>query len=170
MGLLDDAIREHLELKRQHGADPDEVAHEERTVLAPLRESRDPESEESPSAADELEPSGQGPRTEANEPRKLDPSHAIQETVEIDMRTVLEGMDSEEGSSWFEADDEPDSESAAPAVVAGDRRSGSELDSEEDPLELEAPDAPAKRVGRFGRLMGRGRGIDRESPDEGSLL
>ncbi len=26
MGLLDDAIREHLELKRRHGADPDEVA------------------------------------------------------------------------------------------------------------------------------------------------
>ena len=29
MGLLDDAIREHLELKRRHGADPDEVARQE---------------------------------------------------------------------------------------------------------------------------------------------
>ena len=26
MGLLDDAIREHLELKRRRGANPDEVA------------------------------------------------------------------------------------------------------------------------------------------------
>ena len=26
MGLLDDAIREHLELKRRHGADPNEVS------------------------------------------------------------------------------------------------------------------------------------------------
>src|SRR6185437_10457784 len=35
MGLLDDAIREHLELKRQHGADPDEVARQEREALGP---------------------------------------------------------------------------------------------------------------------------------------
>jgi hypothetical protein len=33
MGLLDDAIREHLELKRQHGADPDDVARQEQEVL-----------------------------------------------------------------------------------------------------------------------------------------
>src|SRR4029078_3102892 len=28
MGLLDDAIREHLELKRRHGADPSEVSRQ----------------------------------------------------------------------------------------------------------------------------------------------
>lgn len=33
MGLLDDAIREHLELKRQHGADPGEVARQEHEAL-----------------------------------------------------------------------------------------------------------------------------------------
>jgi hypothetical protein len=33
MGLLDDAIREHLELKRRHGADPDEVSRQEEEVL-----------------------------------------------------------------------------------------------------------------------------------------
>src|SRR3954464_12493874 len=37
MGLLDDAIREHLELKRQHGADPGEVARQEREALGPAR-------------------------------------------------------------------------------------------------------------------------------------
>src|SRR3954452_5882862 len=38
MGLLDDAIREHLELKRRHGADPDEVSRQEREALgAPQR-------------------------------------------------------------------------------------------------------------------------------------
>jgi len=35
MGLLDQAIREHLELKRQHGADPGEVARLEREALGP---------------------------------------------------------------------------------------------------------------------------------------
>ena len=35
MGLLDDAIREHLELKRKHGADPDEVTRQEQEALGP---------------------------------------------------------------------------------------------------------------------------------------
>jgi hypothetical protein len=35
MGLLDDAIREHLELKRRHGADPQEVARQEDEALGP---------------------------------------------------------------------------------------------------------------------------------------
>jgi hypothetical protein len=38
MGLLDDAIREHLELKRQRGADPGEVAREQHEALdAPVQ-------------------------------------------------------------------------------------------------------------------------------------
>jgi hypothetical protein len=36
MGLLDDAIREHLELKRQRGADPSEVAREQHEALDPV--------------------------------------------------------------------------------------------------------------------------------------
>ncbi len=36
MGLLDDAIREHLELKRRRGADPGEVARQQREALAPV--------------------------------------------------------------------------------------------------------------------------------------
>jgi len=37
MGLLDDAIREHLDLKRRHGASPAEVAREEQEALGPVR-------------------------------------------------------------------------------------------------------------------------------------
>ena len=37
MGLLDDAIRQHLELKRQHGADPGEVAEKERQAFGPIK-------------------------------------------------------------------------------------------------------------------------------------
>jgi hypothetical protein len=37
MGLLDDAIRQHLELKRRHGADPSEVARQENEALGPPR-------------------------------------------------------------------------------------------------------------------------------------
>ena len=37
MGLLDDAIREHLDLKRRRGADPSEIAREESEALGPVR-------------------------------------------------------------------------------------------------------------------------------------
>jgi hypothetical protein len=40
MGLLDDAIREHLELKRSHGAPDDEIERAEQEALGPAR--RDP--------------------------------------------------------------------------------------------------------------------------------
>jgi hypothetical protein len=47
MGLLDDAIREHLDLKRRRGADPTEVEREEREVLGPVRRrGEEPVSEE----------------------------------------------------------------------------------------------------------------------------
>ena len=52
MGLLDDAIREHLELKRSRGADPNEVERQERLSEDVLRylTIRVEEHEEGPSA------------------------------------------------------------------------------------------------------------------------
>jgi hypothetical protein len=41
MGLLDDAIREHLELKRRSGADPGEVAREQHEALDPVEREPD---------------------------------------------------------------------------------------------------------------------------------
>src|SRR5215218_770335 len=35
MGLLDEAIREHLELKRRHGADEEEIARQEAEAFGP---------------------------------------------------------------------------------------------------------------------------------------
>jgi hypothetical protein len=42
MGLLDDAIREHLDLKRRRGADPGEVERAEREALGPVRRNPTP--------------------------------------------------------------------------------------------------------------------------------
>ncbi len=44
MGLLDEAIREHLDLKRRRGADPEEIERAEREALGPVR--RGPEDHE----------------------------------------------------------------------------------------------------------------------------
>jgi hypothetical protein len=41
MGVLDDAIREHLDLKRRRGADPAEVEQAEREALGPVRRGPD---------------------------------------------------------------------------------------------------------------------------------
>ena len=43
MGLLDDAIREHLELKRRHGAPAEEVQRQEHEALGPIRRRGEPE-------------------------------------------------------------------------------------------------------------------------------
>jgi hypothetical protein len=42
MGLLDDAIRDHLDLKRRRGADPGEVERAEREALGPVRRNPGP--------------------------------------------------------------------------------------------------------------------------------
>ena len=42
MGLLDDAIRDHLDLKRRRGADPSEVERAEREALGPVRRNPTP--------------------------------------------------------------------------------------------------------------------------------
>jgi len=61
MGVLDDAIREHLELKRQHGAPAQEVAQQEQDALgAPAGRSSEapvePEPAVDPEAVADAEP------------------------------------------------------------------------------------------------------------------
>src|SRR3954462_5720684 len=58
MGLLDDAIREHLELKRKHGADPEDVARQEQEALGPgqRNEFAQPAAEAEPAPDPEDEP------------------------------------------------------------------------------------------------------------------
>jgi hypothetical protein len=49
MGLLDEAIREHLDLKRRRGGDPVEIERAEQEALGPVR--RTPEDVEQPPLA-----------------------------------------------------------------------------------------------------------------------
>jgi hypothetical protein len=142
MGLLEDAIREHLELKRLRGADPAEVAREQREAL-------EPPTVEAPAASLENHASigqnasdsvGRSPAAEqsAGEDRPADPpegtpasdlSHAAQETAELDMKSVM----AEEPATGTElappeGPDVPDDE-LDPAASAAD----------EDSLEWEVP-------------------------------
>jgi hypothetical protein len=53
MGLLDDAIRDHLDLKRRHGADPAELERAAREALGPVRRKGDVAAAGSADDADE---------------------------------------------------------------------------------------------------------------------
>src|SRR3954471_2464490 len=56
MGLRDDAIREHLELKRKHGADPEDVARQEQEALGPGKRNEFAHAEPEPEPELGLEP------------------------------------------------------------------------------------------------------------------
>jgi hypothetical protein len=72
MGLLDDAIREHLDLKRRRGGDPTEIERAEREALGPVRRSPEPLDEDllDHEAGEELPP------------HELEPDYAASEEEE----------------------------------------------------------------------------------------
>lgn len=84
MGLLDDAIREHLDLKRRRGADPEEVARQEHEALGPVR--REPAAAEAtaPDAPAAAEPVAADEPAAAAEPDRL---HPASEDLHPDERT-----------------------------------------------------------------------------------
>jgi hypothetical protein len=72
MGVLEDAIREHLELKRQHGASEEEVVRQETEVLGQARQAAPAEAEQEAPPADEAaaqqEPAAEEAPAVAEEP------------------------------------------------------------------------------------------------------
>ncbi len=123
MGLLDEAIREHMELKRLRGADPGEVARQERDALGPVvrgegREEAGAFGEREGELADDAGASAddehRGYADEEDHPaRESDFAHIGQETAELDMRAVLDGRLGEE---------EPEEEPALPGEAPGQER------------------------------------------------
>ncbi len=98
MGLLDEAIREHLELKRRRGADPGAVAREERQVLAPALGDDNGTPQGEVAHADDHPPAGE---LVGGEPQNGDAPHhdgesaagatsVGQETAELDMQAVID--------------------------------------------------------------------------------
>lgn len=113
MGLLDDAIREHLELKRRRGADPSAVAREEREALEPVFPD-EPEHDDAdhagaadgsddgphdapvPAPAAREQPEHAGVHVAGEKPIEL--SGLGEETAELDMQAVMEA-DGQAGES-----------------------------------------------------------------------
>jgi hypothetical protein len=97
MGLLDEAIREHLELKRRSGADPTAVQREEMEALAPVFPDEVPQmggdyaglaqpQAAEPGYSDAVPVDGH----RGGDARLEDLERSGQDTAELDMQAVLE--------------------------------------------------------------------------------
>jgi hypothetical protein len=101
MGLLDEAIRDHLELKRRRGADPSEIARAEHEALEPVFPAQEASERDTEPAEEEPEPTGSldgGPVVAdglAWEAPAPDGTAVAQDTAEIDMQAVLDAQDGE---------------------------------------------------------------------------
>ena len=126
MGLLDDAIREHLDLKRRRGADPAEVARLEHEALGPVR--REPVPAEAAPAADDRR---EEPR--AHEPAAERPHPAADELHPDEHPHVLAPEDRHEpphGDPLFDphAHDEAELGGAAANLEDGERERDADHD------------------------------------------
>jgi len=134
MGLLDDAIRDHLELKRLRGADPGEVAREQKEALTPVL------GDDAEPAEDELVLELEDFNLESDPPAGLEPARGGQETAELDMRTVLgeeQGESPEEsvpdGPDIIASQPEPRAERADDDGIGWERPQGSSTAAPADP-------------------------------------
>ena len=109
MGLLDDAIREHLELKRLRGADPGLVSREEQDAFGPVRGGEPADAGEPTDARDDIT----GTADEDAPPSAHDPaqpdgfSNVGQETAELDMRVVLKDESDRDATATGPSDTGP---------------------------------------------------------------
>ena len=133
MGLLDDAIKEHLELKRRHGADPGEVARLEHEALGPAR--RDP----APAAVEE--PVGGEPAPVADESPFIDDLDERDEvTAEERLEAPIHHLEPEPQPAAHEA---PVPAPGPPVEIEQPTRQFSLEEVEAASAEPEAPAEPA---------------------------
>ena len=111
MGLLDDAIKEHLRLKREHGAPEEEVQRQEEEALGPVRRdaAQQPEGEEAEVLEAEMDGAPAAEEAEfaapaAEEVEFAEPNAEDAELAAPDAELPFDGEPSEEA---FPSADEP---------------------------------------------------------------
>jgi hypothetical protein len=157
MGLLDEAIRDHLELKRRSGADPSVVAREEHDALAPVfpDEHAEPDSDHAdrpqPAAAESARGLMPGDGDPGPHKGLADLSTVGQDTAELDMQAVMEA----------------DLEAGDPASAIGASGDGAADSAYEPPMPKEAPlDWEVPSAGGHESTSGDAAGQERLSLDE----
>jgi hypothetical protein len=140
MGLLDDAIKEHLELKRRHGADPGEVARLEHEALGPARRDPAPAAVEEPVAA---EPEPESPA--ADDPYLEDDADEVTAEERLEApRRHLEREPEPEPRAAAEPEPEPEPEPPAHEPAAEVEQPTRQFSLAEMEAATERPRAPAE--------------------------
>jgi hypothetical protein len=119
MGLLDDAIRDHLELKRLRGADPGEVAREQKEALEP--ELGGPPAAGEQGLATALEEHG---AEDSGETLPVRATPAVTSTSSADPVSASHPAQSESSADVAEETAELDMSSVLEEDAAGEGRSG----------------------------------------------
>jgi hypothetical protein len=149
MGLLDDAIKDHLELKRRHGADPSEVARLEHEALGPARRepvAEAPVAEEEPVAAVDEEVAA------VEEPVAPRERPVVEDDVDFDEVTADERLDAPVRHAEPEPEPEPeppadvDQPTAQFSLAELEEASEEEDEDELEPAAREAPEPEPERA------------------------
>jgi hypothetical protein len=157
MGLLDDAIREHLELKRRSGADPGEVAREQHEALDPVERGPDALAADDAlaDAVADVEPAQHadlgteqpelgvmGGGGAEDRPDDLADAPVLEgdggdETAELDMRTVFDDDDATPGVAGGVRPADGEGEPPAKAHAGDDESLEWEMPGEDPPVAQE---------------------------------
>jgi hypothetical protein len=134
MGLLDDAIREHLDLKKKHGAPAEEVAQQEHEALGPARRAEPSEAPPEPPAAEAESPA---PPAEEAPPEPVEEPW-LDEPDEVPAGEALDHGTTGQPTAEFipedvEEDEEPPAPAPEPEFVAPDEEPGADDVLEETP-------------------------------------
>jgi len=174
MGILDDAIREHLELKRQHGAPEEEVQRQQDEALGPARRDVAPPAEDGDrTVAADGEPEGTQLDEAAPELDEAAPGEAAEPLEAADPEAV-EAADPEPSEAEPEPFEAEPLEPAEPLAPSGDTPPrGFESAPEEpdpEPLEPEAADDPFGGDEPFADEDAERHPDDDEDDEEGDVL
>jgi hypothetical protein len=147
MGILDDAIRQHLELKRQHGAPEEELQRQEEEALGPAR--RDVAPAEPPGGDGDVAFEGEAAEAASEEETELF------EPASEELETMLEEPESEpaaaadasfepEPSDEPELEGVPEPESVPPSPAPFDADTAFEGFAEQDEPDEDEPEDEAE--------------------------
>jgi hypothetical protein len=143
MGVLDDAIRQHLELKRKHGAPEEELQRQEEEALGPARREVTAVEEAEPAGGDGELPDHAAP--EAAEAQVTDLAAAEAEVTEPE---VVEPEAVQPDALEQEAVAEPPVAAPAEDAVAADEEEADEIPPDEEDAAFESePAEPGLRSG-----------------------
>jgi hypothetical protein len=142
VGVLDDAIKQHLELKRRRGADPGEIKREEDEALGKaLRAKRAAAADEAAAGDAAAEPDGAEAQDEPTAVETTPDSTVHQPTEAFDPAEVAEALGQMPADAVAEPDPEPESaEEPEPEPEAVPQH---DEDVEPDPPEPDEGPAPS---------------------------